>query len=349
MSRRPSPPEDLRRDLIGPRHPPQLRCVRRDPLHRRLTKRRDGAHDRDRDGHAQAHAQSSPARRSRSSVRSCWLSHLVDRPRNPNGAAGDDVRFSSTARSAWPVRPRAGARAPARSCRVRAQPGCPWFARGVARTLVPRLPSGGLRAAVYRARSARPSVPWGWARHAAWEPGELSSHHSPFAPGAPLRGARARAGRRHERAPTCLRAQGLRGISVCAHDSARSLTGNGPPRPWGARSAINPGEAKARVGFGMSPPSGSLTTQRIRWSGRAHQSGRISLGASGSRPGRADQAASRLRLLAEPQNVTPHRANQHPYRPADPQAQPGWATQPTACREVASANRGSVEFARKAR
>ncbi len=62
MSRRPSPPEDPRRDLIGAWQPPQLRFVRRDPLHRRSTKRRDGVHDRDRNGHV--HRERDPIRRS---------------------------------------------------------------------------------------------------------------------------------------------------------------------------------------------------------------------------------------------------------------------------------------------
>ena len=55
MSCRPSPPEDHRRDLIGAWHQPRVRCVRREsassnPIEGTVL------HDRDRDGHAQAHA-----------------------------------------------------------------------------------------------------------------------------------------------------------------------------------------------------------------------------------------------------------------------------------------------------
>ena len=44
------------------------------------------------------------------------------------------------------------------SSRAGARPRCPRCARGAAQTLAPRLPSGGLRATAYGARSTRPSV-----------------------------------------------------------------------------------------------------------------------------------------------------------------------------------------------
>jgi hypothetical protein len=135
----------------------------------------------------------SDRRHRRARLRPSGLRQSATSDQNDSKRCGGTCESPCVARG---VRSRAGPRVPARSCRAGAQPGYPRFARAAARTLAPRLPSDGLRAAAYRARSARPSVPSGRARHGAQEPGEFVVSSLTSRARARRRGAGTRAGKR---------------------------------------------------------------------------------------------------------------------------------------------------------
>ncbi len=165
---------------------------------------------------------------------------------------------------------------------------CARCARGVAGTRAPRLPSGGLRAAAHRACSRRPSVHSRSARRGAREPGRVSFviTHVPR----PGSASRRRSSRRQTDTNRRASARRRRSRSRLARTSRRerspggSQTGHSGKEP----SAADPGEAKACVGFEIGSFFGIPHRPNTLWSGRAHHSGRISLGASGS--DLADQA-----------------------------------------------------------
>ena len=239
---------------------------------------------------------------------------LVDRVAD-RVAHGGSCRGPVEGRSAR-VRPRAGPRVPACSSRAGAQPGCPRSARAAARTLEPRLPSSGLRVAAYRARGTRPSVPSGRALHGAPEPGEFVVTSLSSRAQARRRGAGTRDCRR-TRAGAALppRADAARDLrlrarpGVSAHREAR-----GPHAQERNRARQTP--AGVRHEFLFRSFGNPSQPSAFAGPGGAHNSGRISLRRSGSDLVGADQAASGLRLQAELRKATPHRANQHPYRPA---------------------------------
>ena len=202
---------------------------------------------------------------------------------NRNGARVDDVVVLVDTCAARALMPRARSRVPARSCRVEARQRCLRFARGVAQTLAPRWPSGGLRAAAYRARSAQPSVPRGGLDMKPGSQAGFSCHRAylPCPGSASRRNSSRRQTDTNRRRPASARRRCTRSRLARTTRRDGAPTGSRTARPGKERRTADPSEARASVGFAISSSFGiPHRPNTFAGPGRAHRLGRISLGAS---------------------------------------------------------------------